>query len=186
MSAALSPLEQLEQQSSQGQPQQAAQPASGLSPLEQLEQMSAKPTQPAQGGPSTEEQQFLTSNPDHQWVSKHPLLPNTQPGIYSKSEAADMLKDPTMEHHPVDLQFAKHTAQAAGEAALATGGPIVAGAALQPMAALAEHLSGQILAHGTELATKYPNFVKLAGKLVPGLPMGTLAAITYAYEHFKK
>jgi len=44
MSAAISPLEQLEQQSSQGQPQQAAQPASGLSPLEQLEQMSAKPT----------------------------------------------------------------------------------------------------------------------------------------------
>jgi hypothetical protein len=80
----------------------------------------------------------------------------------------------------------RHTAEGAGTAALATGGVIAGGAALQYLAPLAEHISGQILEHGTELATKYPNFVKLMGKLVPGLPMGTLAAITYAYEHFKK
>ncbi len=50
----------------------------------------------------------------------------------------------------------------------------------------AEHISSQILEHGTELATKYPNFVKLAGKLVPHIPLSTLAAVTWAYEHFKK
>ena len=50
MSAALSPLEQLEQQSSQAQPNTTAVPSqsdSNLSPLEQLEQQSAKTTQQA-------------------------------------------------------------------------------------------------------------------------------------------
>lgn len=47
MSAALSPLEQLEQQSTQAQPSQQAAPSSNLSPLEQLEQTSAKPAQQA-------------------------------------------------------------------------------------------------------------------------------------------
>jgi hypothetical protein len=70
---------------------------------------------------------------------------------------------------------------------LAAASAIGAAGAAAPFAApLAEHIAGQILEHGTELATKYPNFVKLAGKLVPGLPLSTVAAITYAYEHFKK
>jgi len=53
MSAALSPLEQLEQQSAPpqpnttAQPSQQAAPSSNLSPLEQLEQQSAKPAQQA-------------------------------------------------------------------------------------------------------------------------------------------
>lgn len=81
---------------------------------------------------------------------------------------------------------------AAGKAAGAVSVPLVASAtaggvaALNYLAPIAEHISGQILEHGTELATKYPNFVKLAGKLIPGLPVSTLAALTYAYEKLKK
>ena len=61
-----------------------------------------------------------------------------------------------------------------------------AGTALPFAMPMAEHISGQILEHGAELATKYPNFVKLAGKLVPGIELSALGALTYAYEHFKK
>lgn len=50
----------------------------------------------------------------------------------------------------------------------------------------AEHIAGRVLEHGAELTEKYPNFVKLAGKLAPHLPLTTLAALTYAWEHFKK
>jgi hypothetical protein len=74
---------------------------------------------------------------------------------------------------------------------LATASVIGAAGAALPVAAsfaapMVEHISGQILEHGAELATKYPNFVKLAGKLVPGLELSALGALTYAYEHFKK
>ena len=51
-----------------------------------------------------------------------------------------MAKDPTMEHHPIDLQFAKHTAQAAGEAALATGSAMGAGFADPVVNAVVSHL----------------------------------------------
>jgi len=165
------------------QPSSPAQPQgqNDLSPIEQLMQM--KP-QEAQASP--EEQAFLQSNPDHQWVSSDPNKPNTQPGIYHKTEVADMAKDPTMEHHPVDLNFARNTAMGAGQAALATGGPILAGASLQPMAALAEHISGHIMASGAEWATKYPNIVALASKLGWKAPASTIGALLYAYEHFKK
>jgi len=82
------------------------------------------------------------------------------------------------------------TAQTLGAAAgIGVAGPALLaapGEALRGLAPFVEHISGQILEHGTEMATKYPNFVKLMGKLVPGLPLGTLATITYAYEHFKK
>jgi hypothetical protein len=82
-------------------------------------------------------------------------------------------------------QFALQNPDQQGKLATAAG--IGAAGAATPFAGpIAEHVAGQILEHGTELATKYPNFVKLAGKLVPGLPLSTVAAITYAYEHFKK
>jgi hypothetical protein len=183
MSAALSPLEQLEQSSQGQQPQQAAQPASNLSPLEQLEQVSAKPSQAAQGGPSPEEQQFLQSNPDHQWVGAHPLLPNTQPGIYPKSEAADMLKDPTMEHHPVDLQFARHTAQAAGEAALATGGAIAGGAAIRALPGVGEALLTHAEEQAGQWAAKYPHLVALGAKI--GIPTGATALLGWMIHQTK-
>ena len=56
MSAALSPLEQLEQQSAKAQPSQQAAPASNLSPLEQLEQSAPKtpPTQTTSIDPAQE------------------------------------------------------------------------------------------------------------------------------------
>jgi hypothetical protein len=79
-----------------------------------------------------------------------------------------------------------------GKAAGAVSVPLVAGATMgltglsELAMPFAEHISGKILEHGTELATKYPNFVKLASKLAPSVPFSTLAALTYIYEHFKK
>lgn len=61
-----------------------------------------------------------------------------------------------------------------------------AGSALSNVMPFAEHISTQIAEHGAELAEKYPNFVKLASKIVPSLPFSGLAALTWAYEHFKK
>src|SRR5437867_8986254 len=80
------------------------------------------------------EQDFLQNNPDYTYVPKDPSRPNTQEGIYKKSEAVTMAKDPTMEHHPVDLDFGKHTAEyGAGSAAaiggLAAGAPAIGAAA---------------------------------------------------------
>jgi hypothetical protein len=51
---------------------------------------------------------------------------------------------------------------------------------------IADTLAGHILEHGTELATKYPNVVALAGKLGWKAPASTIGALLYAYEHFKK
>jgi len=131
--------------------------AQGYKPESTGQQSSAQPTQTdqllAQGylpetpsdssnmGASPEEEQFLKANPTHQWVAADPTnKPNTYPGIYHKSEVADMAKDPTMEHHPIDLHFAKNTAEGAGWGAAATALAPVAQWAAPVAAAVATHL----------------------------------------------
>jgi hypothetical protein len=101
-------------------------------------------------------------------------------GIAAGSEN-DGIANPQQPAEQFALQNPDQQGKLAGAAAIGAGG-----AAMPFVGPIAEHVAGQILDHGTELATKYPNFVKLAGKLVPGLPLSTVAAITYAYEHFKK
>ena len=78
--------------------------------------------------------------------------------------------------------------QKMGGVALGTIGAVTGASALPEigLGPLVEHISGRILEHGTELVTKYPNFVKLVTKMAPGVPFSTVAALTYAYEHFKK
>lgn len=114
-------------------------------------------------GPSTEEAKFLTSNPDHQWVAADPSKPNTQPGIYHKSEVADMAKDPTMEHHPVDLDFVKHTAESAATSAAAVTPSFLMG----PAETFAGTEAGQAL---LSVVKKYG--LKAAGEAAAGAGLG--------------
>src|SRR5947209_17084341 len=59
-----------------------------------------------------EERSFLQTNPNYVYVQKDANFPNRQAGIYHKNEAgAPSFADPQMEHHPVDLHFAKNTVQ---------------------------------------------------------------------------
>jgi hypothetical protein len=119
-----------------GQPSQPNQTDSLLAQGYTLETPSDSPNV----GASPEEEQFLKANPTHQWVSADPNKPNVQPGIYPKSAVADMAKDPTMEHHPIDLNFAKNTAEGAGWAAGATGLATGAGWVAPLATAVATHL----------------------------------------------
>jgi len=79
---------------------------------------------------SAEEQAFLKSNPDYQWVPKDASRPNTQPGIYHNSEVADMKKDPTMSHSPVDLHFVSTTLKSAAAATALVGGGVLGAQAI--------------------------------------------------------
>src|SRR5438477_7745128 len=74
--------------------------------------ISSTPVADPQAGATPEERSFLQTNPNYVYVQKDANFPNRQEGIYHKDEAgAPSFADPQMEHHPVDLHFAKHTAQ---------------------------------------------------------------------------
>src|ERR1700724_1518194 len=88
----LSPLELLEQ--SVEQDKQQAQ-TSKLSPLELLGQSVQQEQRQLSGGPSQEEQAFLKSNPDHQWVPADPKFPNRPEGIYPTGPGNEWRKDPS-------------------------------------------------------------------------------------------
>src|SRR5205823_4716946 len=87
-----------------------------------------------------------------------PSRPNTQEGIYKKSEAATMAKDPTMEHHPVDLNFGAHTAEYGAGSAAAIGGLAAAGPAALDAAATkltdpnAWRAAGRTVVNATKMA----------------------------------
>ena len=119
-----------------------------------------------------DEQKFLQSNPDYTYVPKDPSRPNTQEGIYKKSEAATMAKDPTMEHHPVDLDFAKHTAEYGAGSAAAIGG-LAAGA--PAIGAAAEGAVNKVLD---------PNAWRAAGKTIVNATK--MAAGSYALSRAKE
>jgi hypothetical protein len=130
----LSPLEQLMQQApAQAQPTTQ----SDLSPLEQL--MAMHPSTPA-GGPSQEEQAFLKANPDHQWVPADPKFTNRPEGIYPTGPGNEWRKDPSYAQAPIDLHFAKHTAEGAAEGALVAGSALGAPFVDPVVTAVAAHL----------------------------------------------
>jgi hypothetical protein len=93
-----------------------------------------------------EERAFLAKNPDHAWMPADPKFPNRPEGIYPTGKGNEWRTDPTAEQHPIDLHFAKHTAESAATSALAVGAPIAAMEAAPALVNLAvEHLAGNVL-----------------------------------------
>lgn len=118
----LSPLEQL---AAMGQPPSQPAQQSDQSPLEQLAAMKA----PENLGASPEEKAFLQSNPGHQYLQEDPKFPNRPQGIYPTGQGNEWRKDPTEAQSPIDLHFAKHTAEGAGAGAAAALSPLLLGPA---------------------------------------------------------
>src|SRR2546425_2632431 len=82
-------------------------------------QPSTTPQADPQAGATPEERSFLQTNPNYTYVQRDANFPNRQAGIYHKDEAgAPSFADPQMEHHPVDLHFAKNTVQSGIQAAI--------------------------------------------------------------------
>ena len=129
MAAAPSSLDVLNQVA--GQPSAPA--AGGESSLDVLNKVSADPhygtpdvAGEATEGPTAEEQSFLKSNPDHKYLPSDPKFPNRPPGIYPTGKGNEWRQDPSYSQSPVDLDFAKHTAEGAGMAAAGTLGGVAA------------------------------------------------------------
>src|SRR5438552_708398 len=75
--------------------------------------------QDPQAGATPEERSFLQTNPNYVYVQRDANFRNRQAGIYHKDEASTpSFADPQMEHHPVDLHFARNTVQSGIQAAI--------------------------------------------------------------------
>src|SRR5438552_426052 len=102
-------IQQPEQQPEQSQPQS---PGVSLDFSKAQPLTSPQPPADPQAGATPEERSFLQTNPNYTYVQRDANFPNRQAGIYHKDEAgAPSFADPQMEHHPVDLHFAKNTVQ---------------------------------------------------------------------------
>jgi len=112
---------------------------------------SPEPSEPG----TPEEHAFLQKNPSYVYVKADPKFPNRQEGIYHKNESG--LNDPEMEHHPVDLHFAEHTAEGAGTAAAAIGLTTGLAAATPEVAALSAKLPQVV-----EYMSHLDNIMKMA------------------------
>jgi hypothetical protein len=82
-----------------------------------------------------EEQAFLKANPDHVWMPADPKFPNRPEGIYPTGKGNEWRKDPSYSQSPIDLHFAKHTAEGAAAGALAAGSAVALPAAAAATAA---------------------------------------------------
>ncbi len=154
MSAAVSPLEQLEQQSAQGQPPSQTAPASNLSALEQLEQSAQK-----QQAPPTGE---ITND-----VGNTVIVPkNGESFSDTMNRAAAYGKTVTPSQISAELKTAPAKAAAVIGAAPfigAAGTAALAGAGELPGAAERFlQISEKALEH---LGENYPQLTKLAAKL---------------------
>jgi hypothetical protein len=162
-------------------------PATGTSQPDPFAAFGGIATEPASTGvtetqgPSAEEQTFLQANPHYQYLPADEKFPNRPAGIYPSGPGSEWrTKDAMMEQHPVDLHFARHTAEGAASGAAVATLPITAGAALETVPAVAENMlqmSERTLQH---FAENYPMLAKLGEKLGYG------AGVTAAYKIFKK
>jgi hypothetical protein len=107
------------------------------------------------GLPSPEESDFLSKNPGYEHFPSDPKFPNRPAGIYPVGPGNEWRSDPSYSQSPVDLHFAKHTAQYAGASAAGVGAPVVASLAAPELTELAiRHLAGNVLPGLEEEAAK--------------------------------
>ncbi|HEU0049687.1 MAG TPA: hypothetical protein VFQ43_19020, partial [Nitrososphaera sp.] len=122
-------------------------------------------------------------------IQKDANFPNRQAGIYHKDEAgAPSFADPQMEHHPVDLHFAKNTAQYGIQSAInvatlpfGPGEEIVSGliASLRGMPVAERLLQASNL---LKLAEKHPAIANLLRGAVRGSAEGSVIGAANADE----
>jgi hypothetical protein len=101
-----------------------------------------------EGGPSPEEQAFLTANPDHVYLKADPKFPNRPEGIYPTGKGNEWRKDPSYEQEPIDLHLLKHTAEGALAGALGAGAAPATAAIAETLPAVLPHTIAGVKAIG--------------------------------------
>src|SRR5437667_1078450 len=120
-----------------------------------------------------QERDFLSKNPDYIYVGKDPKFPNRQEGIYPRNEAG--LKDPQMEHHPVDLNFGRNTATYGLGSAAAVGGAAALGPELAGLGAKAvQKVAPLAIPAAASYAINEAKQLPIVGPVIKRIPMAEL------------